>query len=139
MLRDFFAPVTIFDDFFGNAKPAITGFNGMFTNFPVDVKETENSYEFVMNVPGFKKEDINISVDNGVLSVKSHKEESVEKTEEDGKYIFRERSASSVKRAFKLPENTDSSKIEAKMEDGILSISIPKIEKKAESNIIEIK
>lgn len=136
--RDFgLKPVTVFDSFFNDMMPTVRGVGGVFTSFPIDIKENETSYIAEMNVPGFKKEDINISLDNGIMTIKSEREEKVEKKEE-GKYLVKERSVSNMSRSFHIPENVDISKIEANMEDGVLKITIPKAEKKDTSTKIEI-
>lgn len=116
--------------------PPMKTIEGVFGGFPTDVKELEDSYELNMNVPGLKKEDIDISVKNGTLTIKSEKETKSE--EKDVKYILKERSSSIFSRSFKLPEEIDTNSISAKMEDGVLKLNIPKIEKKEETNKIEI-
>ncbi len=130
-------PVTVFDSFFNDMMPMVRGMGGVFTSFPIDIKENETDYTAEMNVPGFKKEDIDISIDNGIMTIKSAKEENVEKKEE-GKYILRERSVSNMSRSFHIPENVDVSKIEANMEDGVLKVTLPKAEKKDTSTKVQI-
>lgn len=117
--------------------PPMRTIEGVFGGFPTDVKELEDSYELKMNVPGFKKEDIDISVKNGTLVIKSEKETKSE--EKNDKFILKERSSSSFSRSFKLPEDIDTTSISAKMEDGVLKLSIPKIEKQEELNKINIE
>lgn len=130
-------PVNMFDSLFSDMMPVVRGVGGAFTSFPIDIKENETAYTAEMNVPGFKKEDIDISLDNGVMTIKSEKEESSEK-KEDGKYIVKERSVSNVSRSFHIPENVDTSKIVANMEDGVLKIVLPKAEKKDTSTKVQI-
>lgn len=130
-------PVNVFDSFFSDMMPVVRGVGGAFTSFPIDIKENETAYTAEMNVPGFKKEDIDISLDNGIMTIKSKKEESSEQ-KEDGKYIVKERSVSNLSRSLRIPENVDVSKIEANMEDGILKITLPKAEKKDTSTKVQI-
>lgn len=130
-------PVNVFDSFFSDMMPVVRGVGGAFTSFPIDIKENETAYTAEMNVPGFKKEDIDISLDNGIMTIKSEKEESSEQ-KEDGKYIVKERSVSNLSRSLRIPENVDVSKIEANMEDGILKITLPKAEKKDTSTKVQI-
>lgn len=131
------SPVNVFDSFFSDMMPVVRGVGGAFTSFPIDIKENETAYTAEMNVPGFKKEDIDISLDNGIMTIKSEKEESSEQ-KEDGKYIVKERSVSNLSRSFHVPENVDVSKIEANMEDGVLKITLPKAEKKDTSTKVQI-
>lgn len=140
MSRDFFSPMSIMDNLFNEMirpMPPMKTFEGMFGGIQTDVKETDINYEVIMNVPGFEKEDIDVSVEDGVLIIKSEKETSNENKEND-KYIIKERSSSSFRRCFKLPTNVDVKTISAKMEKGILTLVLPKVEKSETSNKISI-
>jgi len=103
-------------------------FGGMETNNrvnpAVNIKENDDSFQIEFAVPGFKKDDFNIELDNDVLTVSSEVKESNEKKEE--KFTRKEYSFTSFKRAFTLPETVDGSKIEASYEDGILRLFVPK-------------
>ena len=94
-----------------------------------DVRETEDSYELDIDLPGFKKDEITIQLDNGYLSISASK--GLDKNEEnkDGKYIRRERYAGAMQRSFYVGD-IPSGDVHAKYEDGILKISLPKQEKK---------
>lgn len=96
------------------------------TDMRTDVSETDKNYLFTMDLPGFNKEDINISVDKGYLTVCANKEETSEQT--DKGYIFRERKTGSCSRSFYLGDISED-KISAKYENGTLVIDIPKQEK----------
>ena len=91
-----------------------------------DVRETENSYELDIDLPGFKKDEITVQLDNGYLSISASK--GLDKNEEnkDGKYIRRERYAGAMNRTFYVGDNLTQQDIQAKFEDGILKISVPK-------------
>lgn len=91
-----------------------------------DVRETSNSYELDIDLPGFKKDEITIQLDNGYLSISASK--GLDKNEEnkDGKYIRRERYAGAMNRTFYVGDNLTQQDIQAKFEDGILKISVPK-------------
>ena len=91
-----------------------------------DVRETENSYELDIDLPGFKKDEITVQLDNGYLSISASK--GLDKNEEnkDGKYIRRERYAGSMNRTFYVGSQLTQQDIQAKFEDGILKISVPK-------------
>ena len=95
-----------------------------------DVKETENAYEIDIDLPGFKKDEIQIELKDGYLTVSAEK--GLDKDEEDkkGKYIRKERYAGALSRTFYLGEEIREDEIKAKFENGILSVSIPKEEEK---------
>lgn len=130
-------PMTMFDSFFDDMVPVVRGVGGVFNSYPADIKENETDYLLEINVPGFKKEDIDISINNGIMTIKSEKEEASEK-KEDGKYIMKERSFSNMSRCFKIPEDIDVTNIQANMEDGVLKINLPKTEKKDTSMKVQI-
>ncbi len=94
----------------------------------VNVKETENNFSIELAAPGLKKEDFNVSYENGHLIISSEKKNEIE--EKDGEKITRrEFNYQSFKRSFTVSEKVvDSEKIEADYKDGILHISIPKRE-----------
>jgi len=95
-----------------------------------DVKETGNAYEIDIDLPGFKKDEIQIELKDGYLTVSAEK--GLDKDEEDkkGKYIRKERYAGALSRTFYLGEEIREEEIKAKFENGILSVSIPKEEEK---------
>ena len=96
-----------------------------------DVKETEKGYEVDMDLPGFKKDEISIELENGYLTVSAAK--GLDKDEEDkkGKYIRKERYAGAMQRSFYVGENLTDEDIKAKYENGILRLSVPKKPAKA--------
>ena len=95
-----------------------------------DVRETEKTYELDIDLPGFKKDEIQIELKDGYLTVSAEK--GLDKDEEDkkGKYIRKERYAGALSRTFYLGEEIREEEIKAKFENGILSVSIPKEEEK---------
>ena len=94
----------------------------------VNVKEKENGFEIEMSAPGLKKEDFNVELNNSVLTISCEKKEEDETKDEDEKYTRREFSYQSFSRSFNLPDTVDYEKIDAKYEDGILTLSVPKKE-----------
>ena len=115
-----------FEDFF---KPMLPKEFNMHT----DIKETKDSYILEMNVPGFKKEDIDIDYEKGYLTVTAKKEEKeTEKKEDEHKYIRRERYTGYTSRKFYIGD-IDEKDIVAKLEDGVLTLSFPKESKKEET------
>lgn len=108
-----------------NDLPVPNNNNGM--NFPaVNICETDDNYELEFNVPGRKKEDFKITVDKNILSVSFEKKE--EEKEENKQFIKREFSAQSFKRSFTLDEKINADEINAKYENGILHLTLPKKE-----------
>ncbi|NNF20263.1 MAG: Hsp20/alpha crystallin family protein [Flavobacteriaceae bacterium] len=105
-------------------------FGGMDTvnnSFPaVNIKENEKDFELELAIPGQKKEDFNIEVDNNVLTI-SMETKNEEETKEEN-YTRKEFSYRSFKRAFTLPETVDEDKINADYSDGILRFTLPKKE-----------
>lgn len=98
---------------------------------PVNIKETDKSYQLDVIAPGLKKEDFHITVDKDVLSVSFEKKE--EKNESTDKFIRNEYQFRSFKRSFTLTEKIDAAGISAGYTDGILSITLPKAEPAAPS------
>ena len=92
----------------------------------VDIKEEDDKFVLLADIPGVKPEDIEVHMDAGVLTVKGEKE-SVSKTEKDG-YKRVERSSGSFYRRFNLPDSADGDAINAKCKLGVLEIIIPKRE-----------
>ena len=96
-----------------------------------DVKEHENGYEVDIDLPGFKKDELNLDLTDGYLTISASK--GLDKDEEDkkGKYIRKERYAGSMSRSFYVGDGITEEDIKAKYENGILKLSIPKKEAKA--------
>jgi HSP20 family protein len=111
--------------------------NEMFTP-AVDISETDKSYEFEIELPGMKREDVQIEVSDGILTVSGEKRE--EKKEDKKGYRKIERSYGKFERSFSLPADVDDKNISAKFENGLLNISIQKSpEAKSAKRKIEIK
>ncbi|MDT3919918.1 Hsp20/alpha crystallin family protein [Staphylococcus saprophyticus] len=104
-----------------------------FSNFPdeqsikTDISEKDDRYELKAELPGFSKDQIDISYENGMLIISAENNQVNEEKDDEGKVIQKERSYSNVKRMYSL-NNIDEDNIEAKFEDGILSVDLPKIE-----------
>lgn len=96
-----------------------------------DVKETENGYMVDMDLPGFKKEEIKLSLENGYLTVSASKGLDKEEKNEQDKYVRRERYAGSMSRSFYVGDHVTENDIHPKYENGILSFCLPKEEKRA--------
>ena len=95
-----------------------------------DVKETEDSYEVDIDLPGFKKENVSARLENGYLIIQAAKSLDKDKEDREGKYIRRERYAGSCSRSFYVGEGITQNEINAKFEDGILRLTVPKKDRK---------
>ena len=95
-----------------------------------DVRETEGSYELDVDLPGFKKEDVNVELKNGYLTIAASKSLDKDEKDQKGRYIRQERYAGSMSRSFYVGEDVQPSEISAKFENGILQLSVPKAEQK---------
>lgn len=105
-----------------------------------DVKETENGYELAIDLPGFKKEDLSVKLEKGYLTVSAAR--SLDKNDDDknGGYLRRERWCGSCSRSFYVGEGVGKDEIKARMEDGILYMTLPKqVQKLPENNQILIE
>lgn len=108
-------------EFFGKKNP-LYGKNLMKT----DVRETEEGYELDIDLPGFKKEEINAKLENGYLTVTAAKGLDKDENDKKGKYIRQERYAGSMSRSFYVGEGLRQEDVKAKFENGILRVSLPK-------------
>ncbi|MFD2532919.1 Hsp20/alpha crystallin family protein [Gracilimonas halophila] len=99
----------------------------------VDISETETEFEVSVALPGMNKEDINVDLDNGRLSISG--ERKLEQEEEGKNYHRVESKFGSFNRSFQLPDSIDEESIEAKYENGILNITIAKREEKVKKQI----
>ena len=98
-----------------------------------DVKETDKDYELEMDLPGFKKDEIKVSLDNGYLTISAAK--GLDQDEQDkktGKYIRKERFAGACERSFYVGEDITESDVRAQFKHGILRLTIPKKEAQPE-------
>lgn len=128
----------LFDDFFDDdfsMFPALTGRNPLYGKhaknlMKTDVRETENTYELDIDLPGFKKDEISIDLKDGYLSISAAKGLDRDQEDKKGKYIRQERYAGACSRSFFVGEGVEPKDVSAKFEDGILKISLPKQVKK---------
>ena len=118
---------SLFDDFFTNTDKLDINYN-KYTTPAVNVKEDEKSFIIELAVPGMKKEDLNIELDNNKLSISNEKESS--KLEEKEKYTRREFVYGKFQRTFNLPKNVDEKNIGGDYKDGILTVTISKIKER---------
>ncbi len=104
--------------------------------FKMDVKDLETSYVVEAELPGIKKEEVKLDYENDRLIISVESSQSVDEEKEN--YVHRERRRTSLQRALLL-KNIDVSRIDAKLEDGVLSITIPKMEEQSNKIQIEVK
>jgi HSP20 family protein len=134
------SPFQNFDDIFFNTplnreifkSPfylPVPRFNRKITpSFDIDMVESESSYSIHADIPGVNKEDINVSIDGGYLTISAERSSKTEKSE-DCQYHFSERSHGTFTRNFPLPDNVNSESLRAKYENGVLEITLNKIGK----------
>jgi len=97
-----------------------------------DIKETENGFELDIDLPGFKKSDVQAELKEGYLTISASTSKDDGEKDKDGKYIRRERYYGSCSRSFYVGEAVTQEDIKARFEDGILKVSVPKKEMKPE-------
>ena len=96
-----------------------------------DIREHDEGYELDIDLPGFKKDEITIDLDNGYLTISAAKGLDKDEQDKKGKYIRKERYAGAVQRSFYVGDAVTEEDVKAKFEDGILKLSIPKKDAKA--------
>jgi HSP20 family protein len=123
--------------FFGNALDF--GFSMDDSFYPrIDINEDKNKFHVFAEIPGVKKDEIKITLQDNILTIEGEKKK--ESAKEEKNYHRSERLYGSFRRSFTLPAEVDSEKVEAKFENGILDLQLNKVEpKKKEEKIIELK
>ncbi|KAL8051213.1 hypothetical protein ABFX02_06G132000 [Erythranthe guttata] len=118
--------------------PSSVGETTAVANARIDWKETSEAHLFKVDVPGLKKEEVKVEVEDGnILQISG--ERSKEKEEKNDKWHRVERSSGKFIRRFRLPENAKLEKVKAAMENGVLTVTVPKEEvKKPEIKAIDI-
>lgn len=105
-----------------------------------DVREKGDAYEVDVDLPGFKKEDVRVSLDKGYLTIQATRGVEKEETDELGRYIRRERTSGQCSRTFFIGDKVKQEEIRAKFENGILRLTMPKKEIPApQENLIDIE
>ena len=134
--RDLMIPSlgSLFDDFF-NDEVMLRDHAGHVPS--VNITENDKSYKIEVSAPGFEKNDFNIRVEEGMLTVSG--EHKTERNEENKSFVRKEFNYGSFSRSFNLVDLIDEEKIDAKYENGILKIELPKNEKAKAKNVKEIK
>lgn len=125
---------TLFDSFFG--RPQVVRYQKPATQVPaVNVKEDETAYSLHMAAPGVKKEYFNLSLEQNKLTISFKQEEKEE--EQASTYTRQEFGFQSFERSFRLPKNVNTEGISATYTDGILTVTLPKVEPKVEEPTVK--
>ena len=128
-----YSVATFMDDFFDSSLERFFGLNGSSgmrgrggrsSSPAINIKETDEAFTLEVAVPGMKKEDFNIDVEDNALIISAEQQE--ENEDKQDNYHRREFSYSSFRRSFSLPDNVNDEDISAKYEDGLLCIELPK-------------
>ena len=126
----------LFDDWFnfpefGNMNKAERKLYGRHADrlMKTDVRETDEGYEIDMDLPGFEKEDINLNLNNGYLTVSASKGIDNEKTDKKGRMIRQERYSGAMQRSFYVGDAISEEDVKASFKHGVLSLIVPKKEK----------
>jgi len=119
---------SLFEDFFNNFPSRILNeeFSGFNQSVPVNVKETDNAYLLEIVAPGMDKKDFKVNIDNSILTISAEKK--VENKDENQRHVRREFNFKSFTRSFTVDDTIQSDNIQAKYENGVLLIELPKKE-----------
>lgn len=123
----------LFDELFAH-RPNVSNRNFMPA---VNITESDTSFHLDMAIPGFTKEEVNIKIEKNLLTISGEKKE--ESADESKKIKRKEFHYRSFSRSFTLSDNIQSDKVEAKYENGVLNVTIPKKEIEKEKSALEIK
>jgi len=127
---------SIFDDLFNELYSLPTSFlskSGMDLSPRIDISETDSEYKIEAELPGINQKEIDVKIDNNILTIKGKKEDIKEEKEKN--YHLRERYYGAFQRSISLPNNIEPEKIKARFENGVLNISVPKSDKRTPKKI----
>ena len=120
----------LLDDFFDMPRISGRGFTNSQKLMNTDVKDLGNAYEIAMDLPGFKKEDVQAELKDGYLTINATTNTSNDTKDDEGRFIRRERYSGSCSRSFYVGKQVTEADIKARFEDGVLKLDIPKMEAK---------
>ena len=118
----------IFDDFMRPSKAVRSNFMTQSTVMKTDIKELDKAYQLDVELPGVKKENVTVELNDGALEIKVVSEVNNDEKDEKGKYLRRERFYGSCSRSFYVGEDVKEEDIKAKFDNGVLTITVPKVE-----------
>ena len=110
--------------------PAVNGADRREWSIPLDIVQEEDKFVVRASLPGIAPENIEVSVDHGVLTIKGRAEVEAEDQREEGNYMVRERRSGSFVRSLRLPESVDTDQAKPNFDNGVLTITLPKVESK---------
>ena len=121
---------SLLDDFFN----APFTYEGTSTGglMQTDVKDMDDHYEIIMNLPGIKKEEVQAELKDGYLTITASSNTNKDEKDSEGRYIRRERRSGSCSRSFYVGDQVTQDEIKAKFENGTLTMTVPKKEEKPE-------
>ena len=135
----------LFDDFFSDpfemmvpTRNALYGKHGK-NLMKTDVRETENSYELDIDLPGFKKDEVNVELKDGYLTISAAKGLDKDEKAPEGKYIRQERYTGACSRSFYVGTDLQPKDVSAKFTDGILELTFPKEAPKKEPDVTRVE
>ena len=120
------------DNFFDFDYPAPRKQMPRFAPMKTDIREVGDKYEILMDLPGFKKEDLQIELKDGYLTVGAEKHVDNQEHAEAGRYVRRERYSGSFRRSFFVGKDIEETDISARFEDGVLKLGLPREKEKKE-------
>ncbi len=106
--------------------------NFLHSNMKTDIKEKDGQYMIEIELPGYKKEDIEASLENGYLTITAHRVPELEQLGKETHYLLRERSTGDIRRSFQIGEDIKQTDITAALKDGVLIVIIASHEDKVE-------
>jgi len=115
----------VFDQFFGDEAPQGEGGNPPTYYLPVDIFESDDAYTLVTSVPGFREDQVEVTLEEGILSIKAR----AESPQAPGRWLRQERPFGSWVRRLEVPQQSESTRISAQFENGVLTVTIPKAAK----------
>ena len=121
----------LFDDFFDDSFGMMNARNPLYGKharnlMKTDIRETDTNYELAIDLPGFKKDEVTVDLQDGYLTISAAKGLDKDESDKKGKFLRQERYAGSMSRSFYVGDDVESADVSAKFEDGILKISVPK-------------
>ena len=116
---------SLFDDWFEHMDRRLYGRNAK-REMKTDVREKEDGYEIDMDLPGFKKDQVELNLENGYLTVTANKGFDKDEKDDKGRMIRQERYAGSMQRSFYVGQNMTEEDVKARFEDGVLHLNLPK-------------
>ena len=125
----------LFDEFFDDSFvmfPMWNGRNPLYGKhaknlMKTDVRETESTYELDVDLPGFKKDEVQLELKDGYLTISAAKGLDKDEEEKNGRYLRRERYVGQCSRSFYVGKSVEPKDVSAKFEDGILKVTLPKV------------